>query len=59
MKFKEYLTGTPINEYNENIDDIPTMAIDMIDDMLDSLSEEEQYGPRGDIFRYILKRLQE
>jgi len=59
MKFKEYLTDTPINEYNENIDDVPTMAIDLIDDMLDALSEEEQYGVRGDIFRYILGRLQE
>lgn len=56
MKFREYLTGTPVVE---NIDDIPTMAIDIVDDMLAGLNEEEQYGVKGDIFRYILTRLQE
>jgi len=56
MKFKEYLTGVPVTE---NVDDIPTMAIDYVDDMLDSLGEEEQYGVRGEILRYILSRLQQ
>ena len=56
MKFKEYLTGAePIKE---NVDDIPTKAIDLIDDMLFALPENEQYGERGDILRYILQCLQ-
>ena len=43
----------------ENVDVIPTIAIDYIDDMLAQLSEEERYSEKGDIFRYILQRLQE
>jgi hypothetical protein len=42
----------------ENIDDIPTQAIDFIDDMLARLPEQEQYGTQGDILRYILQQLQ-
>lgn len=57
MSFKNYLTG--VEEIVENIDDIPTMAIDYVDDMLAQLSEEEQYGIKGDIFRYILQQLQQ
>ncbi len=34
-------------------------AIDMLDDMLDALPEEDRYGPKGDVIRYALKRLQE
>ena len=57
MKFKEYLTGveTPIKE---NVDDIHTRAIDLIDDMLFELPQDEQYGEKGDILRYIMQRLQ-
>jgi len=43
----------------ENIDDIPTQAIDLIDDMLAQLPEQERYGMRGDVLRYILSVLQE
>lgn len=57
MNFKNYLTG--VEDIAENIDDIPTMAIDYVDDMLAQLSEEEQYGIKGDIFRYILQQLQQ
>lgn len=39
-------------------DSINDLAIDMVDDMLDSLPEKEQYGQRGDILRHILKCLQ-
>jgi hypothetical protein len=42
-----------------DVDDIPTKAIELIDDALAGLSEEEQYGERGDILRYILQRLQQ
>jgi hypothetical protein len=56
MKFKEYLTGAePIKE---DVDDIPTKAIDLIDDMLFALPENEQYGEKGEILRYILQCLQ-
>ena len=56
-KFKEYLTGveTPIKE---SVDDVHTKAIELVDDMLFNLPEDEQYGERGDILRYILQRLQ-
>lgn len=45
-------------QFNQS-DDIPTKAIELIDDTLAGLGEEEQYGERGDILRYILTRLQE
>lgn len=44
---------------SEDVDDIPTKAIELIDGMLYNLDKEEQYGERGDILRYILTRLQE
>ncbi len=44
---------------NEHIDDIPTRAIDLIDDMLAGLPEEEQYGENAKILMYILSKLQE
>lgn len=57
MKFKEYLTGVE-EPIKENIDDIHTRAIDLVDDMLFELPQDEQYGEKGDILRYILQRLQ-
>ena len=41
-----------------SVDDIPTKAIDMIDDMLSGLASDAQYSEQGDILRYILKKLQ-
>ena len=38
---------------------IGSVAIDYIDDQLAQLSEEERYSEKGDIFRYILQKLQE
>lgn len=57
MNFKEYLTGVEV-PVKENIDDIHTRAIDLVDDLLFELPEAEQYGEKGDILRYILQRLQ-
>ena len=45
-------------QFNQH-DDTATKAIELIDDTLAGLSEEEQYGERGDILRYILTKLQE
>jgi hypothetical protein len=56
MNIKEILEDFE-RQFNQH-DDIPTKAIDWVDDVLDSLSEEDQYGEKGDILRYILQRLQ-
>ena len=35
-------------------------AIDLLDDMLENLTDEEdRYGEKGDVLRYALKRLQQ
>ena len=53
------LHNTVVIGYVEaSFDDIPTKAIDMVDDMLAGLHKEAQYGEQGDILRYILTRLQ-
>lgn len=39
-------------------DTIQDKAIDWIDDLLAALPEKEQYGEKGDILRFILKRIQ-
>jgi Tfp pilus assembly protein PilP len=48
-----------LGENDGSIDSIHDKAIDLLDDILDSLGEEERYGEKGDILRYALKRLQE
>ena len=47
-----------INE-SDSSNPIHDRAIDYLDDLLNALSEEDQYGPRGDMLRYAIKRLQE
>jgi len=47
-------------EMEPSMDDVQTKAVDLIDDMLSSLqgADEEHYGDRGDVLRYILQKLQ-
>lgn len=48
-----------VNEVIENREDvIASLAIGYIDDKLAQLSNEERYNEMGDMFRYILKILQ-
>jgi len=63
-RLRELAGLPPINKTQEVImemasfDDIPTKAIDMIDNMLAGLNEEQQYGEQGEILRHILTKLQ-
>ncbi len=41
-----------------NIDDVPTKAIELIDNMLAGLKGDAQYSDQGDILRFILSKLQ-
>jgi len=48
-------------EIEETRDDanLHDAAIDLLDDILASLDKDNQYGEKGDVLRYAIKRLQE
>lgn len=52
MKVVDILEGMP----NEEV--MHSVAIDYVDDMLAQLNDEEQYGEKGDVLRYIIAKLQ-
>ena len=52
MKVADILEEMADEEVMHNV------AIDYVDDMLAQLNDEEQYGPKGDVLRYIISKLQ-